>query len=98
VSLTMVIGELSIMDHAEMSQAQTTDQTTLFAPQWISANLSRTPPPEATLQGAVSRWPRMRRCGRLVQESLVRFVRAEQRHQIRNTEEFGAFLNGVCRT
>jgi len=33
----------------------------------------------------------------LVQESLVRFFRAEQRHSIRNTEEFGAFLNGVCR-
>lgn len=33
----------------------------------------------------------------LVQESLARFLRAEQRHQIRNTEEFGAFLNGVCR-
>jgi len=33
----------------------------------------------------------------LVQESLTRFIRAEQRHQIRNTEEFGAFLNGVCR-
>src|SRR4051812_22890960 len=33
----------------------------------------------------------------LVQESLVRFVRAEQRHQIRNTEEFGAFVSGVCR-
>jgi RNA polymerase sigma-70 factor (ECF subfamily) len=33
----------------------------------------------------------------LVQESLVRFFRAEQRKQIRNTEEFGAFLNGVCR-
>jgi RNA polymerase sigma-70 factor (ECF subfamily) len=33
----------------------------------------------------------------LVQESLVRFFRAEQRHAIRNTEEFGAFLNGVCR-
>ena len=33
----------------------------------------------------------------LVQESLVRFFRAEQRHLIRNTEEFGAFLNGVCR-
>ena len=33
----------------------------------------------------------------LVQESLARFIRAEQRHQIRNTEEFGAFLNGVCR-
>lgn len=33
----------------------------------------------------------------LVQESLTRFIRAGQRHQIRNTEEFGAFLNGVCR-
>jgi RNA polymerase sigma-70 factor (ECF subfamily) len=33
----------------------------------------------------------------LVQETLVRFIRAEQRHQIRNTEEFGAFVNGVCR-
>jgi RNA polymerase sigma-70 factor, ECF subfamily len=33
----------------------------------------------------------------LVQESITRFLRAEQRHQIRNTEEFGAFLNGVCR-
>ncbi|MDQ1474018.1 MAG: hypothetical protein QOJ99_5498 [Bryobacterales bacterium] len=33
----------------------------------------------------------------LVQETLARFVRAEQKHQIRNTEEFGAFLNGVCR-
>ena len=33
----------------------------------------------------------------LVQESLARFLRAEQRHQIRNTDEFGAFLNGVCR-
>jgi RNA polymerase sigma-70 factor, ECF subfamily len=33
----------------------------------------------------------------LVQESLVRFLRAEQRQSIRNTEEFGAFLNGVCR-
>jgi RNA polymerase sigma-70 factor (ECF subfamily) len=33
----------------------------------------------------------------LVQESLTRFLRAEQRQQIRNTEEFGAFLNGVCR-
>jgi len=33
----------------------------------------------------------------LVQETLVRFFRAEQRHMIRNTEEFGAFLNGVCR-
>jgi len=33
----------------------------------------------------------------LVQESLVRFLRAEPRHMIRNTEELGAFLNGVCR-
>jgi RNA polymerase sigma-70 factor (ECF subfamily) len=33
----------------------------------------------------------------LVQESLARFIRASQRQQIRNTEEFGAFLNGVCR-
>jgi RNA polymerase sigma-70 factor (ECF subfamily) len=33
----------------------------------------------------------------LVQESLVRFFRAEQRDLIRNPEEFGAFLNGVCR-
>ena len=33
----------------------------------------------------------------LVRESLTRFIRAEQRHQIRNMEEFGAFLNGVCR-
>lgn len=33
----------------------------------------------------------------LVQETLARFVRAGQRSQIRNTEEFGAFLNGVCR-
>jgi RNA polymerase sigma-70 factor (ECF subfamily) len=33
----------------------------------------------------------------LVQETLARFIRADQRHQIRNTEEFGAFLNGVCR-
>jgi RNA polymerase sigma-70 factor (ECF subfamily) len=33
----------------------------------------------------------------LVQETLARFVRAEQKQQIRNTEEFGAFLNGVCR-
>jgi RNA polymerase sigma-70 factor (ECF subfamily) len=33
----------------------------------------------------------------LVQESLARFFRAQQRHMIRNTEEFGAFLNGVCR-
>ncbi len=33
----------------------------------------------------------------LVQETLARFIKAEQRHQIRNTEEFGAFLNGVCR-
>ena len=33
----------------------------------------------------------------LVQETLARFFRAEQRGQIRNTEEFGAFINGVCR-
>jgi len=33
----------------------------------------------------------------LVQESLARFIRAEQRQLIRNTDEFGAFLNGVCR-
>jgi DNA-directed RNA polymerase specialized sigma24 family protein len=33
----------------------------------------------------------------LVQESLARFFRAEQRHLIRNTDELGAFLNGVCR-
>jgi RNA polymerase sigma-70 factor, ECF subfamily len=33
----------------------------------------------------------------LVQESLTRFFRAEQRQLIRNTEESGAFLNGVCR-
>jgi len=34
----------------------------------------------------------------LVQETLVRFFRAEQAHTIRNnTEECGAFLNGVCR-
>jgi RNA polymerase sigma factor (sigma-70 family) len=33
----------------------------------------------------------------LVQETLVRFFRAEQRKIIRNTDELGAFLNGVCR-
>jgi RNA polymerase sigma-70 factor (ECF subfamily) len=33
----------------------------------------------------------------VVQETLVRFFRAEQRQTIRNTEELGAFLNGVCR-
>jgi RNA polymerase sigma-70 factor (ECF subfamily) len=33
----------------------------------------------------------------LVQETLSRFLRAAQRDQIRNTEEFGAFINGVCR-
>jgi RNA polymerase sigma-70 factor, ECF subfamily len=33
----------------------------------------------------------------LVQESLARFIKAEQKQQIRNVEEFGAFLNGVCR-
>jgi RNA polymerase sigma-70 factor (ECF subfamily) len=32
-----------------------------------------------------------------VQETLVRFLRAEQRQTIRNTEELGAYLNGVCR-
>lgn len=33
----------------------------------------------------------------LVQESLVRFLRAGQRDSIRNTEDLGAFLNGICR-
>src|SRR5580698_4419137 len=33
----------------------------------------------------------------LVQESLARFFRAEQRQLIRNPDELGAFLNGVCR-
>ena len=33
----------------------------------------------------------------LVQESLARFFRAEQKQLIRNPEELGAFLNGVCR-
>jgi len=33
----------------------------------------------------------------IVQESLLRFLRAEQRQSIRNTAELGAFLNGVCR-
>jgi RNA polymerase sigma-70 factor (ECF subfamily) len=33
----------------------------------------------------------------IVQETLTRFIKAGQRHQIRNTDEFGAFLNGVCR-
>jgi len=33
----------------------------------------------------------------LVQETLTRFVRAGQKNQIRNSEEFGAFVNGVCR-
>lgn len=33
----------------------------------------------------------------IVQESLLRFLRAEQRKSIRNTGEMGAFLNGVCR-
>jgi RNA polymerase sigma-70 factor (ECF subfamily) len=33
----------------------------------------------------------------LVQETLARFIRAEQRRQIRNMDEFGAFINGVCR-
>jgi RNA polymerase sigma-70 factor (ECF subfamily) len=33
----------------------------------------------------------------LVQETLARFVRADKQNQIRNAEEFGAFVNGVCR-
>lgn len=33
----------------------------------------------------------------LVQESIMRFLRAEQRQSIRNTDGFGAFLNGICR-
>lgn len=33
----------------------------------------------------------------LVQETLARYFRAERRQLIRNTEESGAFLNGVCR-
>jgi RNA polymerase sigma factor (sigma-70 family) len=33
----------------------------------------------------------------LVQETLTRFFRAEQRQLIRNPDELGAFLNGVCR-
>jgi RNA polymerase sigma-70 factor (ECF subfamily) len=34
----------------------------------------------------------------IVQETLARFVRAGQQSQIRNNaEEFGAFVNGVCR-
>lgn len=34
----------------------------------------------------------------IVQETLTRFVRAEQQSQIRNNaDEFGAFVNGVCR-
>jgi len=33
----------------------------------------------------------------VVQESILRFLRAERRQSIRNTEELGAFLNGVCR-
>jgi RNA polymerase sigma-70 factor (ECF subfamily) len=33
----------------------------------------------------------------LVQETLARYLRAEQRNQIRNAGEFGAFINGVCR-
>jgi RNA polymerase sigma-70 factor (ECF subfamily) len=33
----------------------------------------------------------------LVQETLARYLRADQRNQIRNTGEFGAFINGVCR-
>jgi RNA polymerase sigma-70 factor (ECF subfamily) len=34
----------------------------------------------------------------IVQETLTRFVRAGSQHQIRNnSEEFGAFVSGVCR-
>jgi len=33
----------------------------------------------------------------LVQETIIRYLRAEQKNSIRNTEEIGAFLNGVCR-
>jgi RNA polymerase sigma-70 factor (ECF subfamily) len=34
----------------------------------------------------------------IVQETLTRFVRAEQKSQIRNNaDDFGAFVNGVCR-
>lgn len=33
----------------------------------------------------------------LVQETITRFLRASRAGQIRNTEEFGAFVNGVCR-
>ena len=34
----------------------------------------------------------------VVQETLTRFIRATQQNQIRNNpEEFGAFVNGVCR-
>jgi RNA polymerase sigma-70 factor (ECF subfamily) len=33
----------------------------------------------------------------LVQESLARFIRAIQNGQIRNPEETGGFVNGVCR-
>src|SRR5579884_1229758 len=33
----------------------------------------------------------------LVQETIARFLRASRNGQIRNTEEFGAFVNGVCR-
>jgi RNA polymerase sigma-70 factor, ECF subfamily len=33
----------------------------------------------------------------VVQASILRFLRAERRQSIRNTEELGAFLNGVCR-
>jgi RNA polymerase sigma-70 factor (ECF subfamily) len=33
----------------------------------------------------------------LVQESLARFIKAAQKEQIRNTQELGAFLNGVAR-
>jgi RNA polymerase sigma-70 factor (ECF subfamily) len=94
----MVVGELSIMDKAEMSNAQTTDQTTPARPlmDLTEASLERL--------RLKLRYKVLYHVGHgcadvddLVQESLVRFVRAEQRQQIRNTEEFGAFLNGVCR-
>jgi RNA polymerase sigma-70 factor (ECF subfamily) len=33
----------------------------------------------------------------LIQETLVRFLRARKRQIIRNSEDSGAFLNGICR-
>jgi RNA polymerase sigma factor (sigma-70 family) len=33
----------------------------------------------------------------IVQESILRYLRAEQQHSIRNPGELGAFLNGICR-